>query len=69
MVRFNSTAVRSAEYDAEARVLYLWFRDADAPYGYRDVPEDVFHALSEAESQGTYFREHILDRYEFVPPP
>lgn len=68
MVRFDSTALSRAEYDAEARILYLWFRDAEAPYGYRDVPEEVFDGLCDAESQGSYFREHILDRYEFAPP-
>lgn len=69
MPYFNSTAVRRAEYDTESRVLLLWFRDGTAPYAYRDVPEDVFDDLCDAPSQGQYFRDHILDRYEFSPPP
>ena len=68
MPTFDSTAVRRAEYDAESRVLYLWFRDATKPYSYRGVPEEIFDALCDAESQGQYFRDHILDRYEFSPP-
>jgi hypothetical protein len=68
MPTFDSTAVRRAEYDAETRVLYLWFRDATEPYSYRDVPEEIFDALCDAESQGQYFHDHILDRFEFSPP-
>ncbi|WP_240231443.1 KTSC domain-containing protein [Devosia lacusdianchii] len=68
MVYFDSKAIRRAEYDADARVLYLWFRESSGPYGYRDVPEDVFDSLCAAESQGRFYREQILDRYEYSPP-
>jgi len=68
MVRFDSSAIRRAEYHADERLLQLWFRDDDKPYGYRDVPEDVFDALCAAESQGRYFAGHIRDRYDVMPP-
>ena len=69
MVRFDSSAMWRAEYDADERYLQIWFTDDEQPYGYRDVPEDVFDGLCEAESQGRYFAAYIRDRYETVPPP
>lgn len=69
MPRFDSTAVLRAEYDAESRVLYLWFPDSTGAYGYRDVPEDVFDALCDAPSKGRFFSDHIRDRYDHIPPP
>ncbi len=68
MPRFDSTAVLRGEYDAESRVLQLWFPDSPGPYGYRDVPEDVFDALCDAESKGRFFARHIRDQYELIPP-
>jgi hypothetical protein len=69
MVRFDSSAMWRAEYDPDERYLQIWFTDDKQPYGYRDVPEDVFDGLCEAESQGRYFAAYIRDRYETVPPP
>lgn len=68
MPRFDSSAIARAEYDADAGVLLIWFRNDEQPYAYRAVPEDLFHALCEAESKGRFHREHILDKYEFAPP-
>lgn len=69
MPRFASTAIPRAEYDAAERLLLVWFTGDTAPYGYRDVPEEVFEDLCAAESQGRYFAAHIRDRYEVIPPP
>jgi hypothetical protein len=69
MVRFDSSAMWRAEYDAEERYLLIWFAGDGKPYGYREVPEDVFDGLCAAESQGRFFAAHIRDRYEVVPPP
>ena len=68
MVRFDSSAIWQAKYDADERLLHLWFTGDDKPYGYRDVPEEVFDAFCAAESQGRYFAAHIRDRYEVIPP-
>jgi hypothetical protein len=68
MVRFDSSAIWRAEYDPEERLLQLWFTGDALPYGYRDVPEEVFDELCSAESQGRYFAAHIRDRYEVIPP-
>jgi hypothetical protein len=69
MPRFNSTAIMRAEYDAETLTLRLWFTESGGPYDYRDVPEDIFHGLCDADSQGRYYNQHIRDKYEVVPPP
>lgn len=68
MVRFDSRAMWQATYDADERVLRIWFIGDVKPYGYRDVPEEIFDALCEAESQGRYFADNIRDRYETMPP-
>ena len=68
MVWFTSTAILRAEYDAEARVLTLWFKESGGPYDLHDVPEEVFAELCEAPSQGRYYNKHIRDRYEVSPP-
>ena len=41
MVRFDSSAIWQAKYDANERLLHLWFTGDDKPYGYRDVPEEA----------------------------
>ena len=51
-----------ADYDAGERYLRIWFTGDTQPYGYRDVPEEVFDLLCEAESQGRYFAARIRDR-------
>jgi hypothetical protein len=68
MVRFDSSAMWQADYDADEHLLLIWFTGDDKPYGYRDVPEDVFEELCGADSQGRYFAAHIRDRYEVIPP-
>ena len=68
MVRFDSSAIWRAEYDPEQRLLQLWFTGDALPYGYRDVPEEVFDDLCSADSRGRFFAAHIRDRYEVIPP-
>lgn len=68
MAYFDSSAMWRAEYDADERLLLIWFTDDDKPYSYGDVPEHIFEELCAADSQGRYFAKHIRDRYEAVPP-
>lgn len=69
MVRFDSSAIWRAEYDAEEQYLLLWFTGDTLPYGYRRVPQQVFDDFCAADSQGRHFAAHIRDQYETVPPP
>jgi KTSC domain len=58
----DSSVFRSAGYRADARQLYLRFRDGKV-YRYFDVPEQSYEAFLAAESKGRYFSWHI--RHEF----
>jgi hypothetical protein len=63
----ESSLFTSAAYRAEARQLYLRFRDGKI-YRYFDVPVQVYDAFLAAESKGRYFAGHIRNvfRYERV---
>lgn len=63
MPTFNSSAIRRAEYDPGTRVLKLWFTTSGGPYDYYGVPQHIFDGLCRASSKGTYFNDHIKDRY------
>lgn len=68
MPYFKSTAIERAEYEAESQTLLLWFNGSGGPYAHRHVPEDVFEALCQAPSQGTFYNKHIRDKYDVSPP-
>lgn len=67
MPTFESTAVTRAEYDAQTAVLSLWFTGSGGPYDYFLVPGRVFDGLCRAPSKGTYYNQHIRDRYTSKP--
>lgn len=58
----NSQALASADYDAERRELSITFRSGRT-YTYREVPEDVYEGLVEADSPGAYWRASIKDQF------
>lgn len=60
---FNSSAVKRAEYDPETLRLRLWFPEGK-PYDYCRVPQHIFDGLCSAASKGTFFNNHIRDKYE-----
>ncbi|MFN4209257.1 MAG: KTSC domain-containing protein [Devosia sp.] len=68
MAWFDSEAIARAEYDGEDATLFIWFRGNERPYAYCAVPEEIFHALCDAESKGRFVQEHIIDRYQYAPP-
>ena len=65
---FDSTAIASAGYDADAAVLEIEFGSGGV-YRYLLVPARVWRQLRAAESPGRYFAEKIRDRFpeEWVP--
>lgn len=63
MPYFNSSAIKRAEYDAQSMRLQLWFPEA-GPYSFCRVPQHVFDGLCNARSKGTYYNDHIRDRYQ-----
>ncbi|WP_412033239.1 KTSC domain-containing protein [Nitratireductor aquimarinus] len=63
MPTFSSSAIRRAEYNPATRVLQLWFTESGGPYDYFGVPQHIFDGLCRASSKGTYFNNHIRDRF------
>ncbi|PKP76724.1 MAG: KTSC domain-containing protein [Alphaproteobacteria bacterium HGW-Alphaproteobacteria-3] len=63
MPTFISSAIRRAEYNPNSHVLQIWFVDSGGPYDYFGVPQDIFDGLCRAVSKGTYFNDHIRDRF------
>lgn len=63
MPRFHSTAIARAEYDYTTSTLHLWFVESGGPYDYYGVPLGIYEGLCRASSKGTFFNDHIRDRY------
>ena len=58
---YNSTAIIRAEYNNGS--MQIWFPNS-GPYNFCSVPESVFIGLDQATSKGTYYNDHIRDRYQ-----
>jgi hypothetical protein len=56
----SSSAIARIEW--EAGTLSVWFHES-GKYDYYGVPESVYHAFLAARSKGTFFNDHIRDRY------
>lgn len=63
MPKFVSTAIKRAEYDPEAMRLQLWFPDG-GPYDFCHVPQRIYDGLCSARSKGTFYNNHIRDKYD-----
>jgi len=61
MPHFNSTAIRRAEYNNGS--MQIWFPNS-GPYNFYHVPQSVYGGLLNASSKGTYYNNHIRDRYQ-----
>jgi KTSC domain len=60
MPRVSSSAMYQVEWSAGT--LSIWFHES-GKYDYYRVPESVYLGLLAARSKGTYFNDHIRDRY------
>ena len=54
----SSSLVASVGYDADEEVLEIELQDGKV-YQYRDVPEETYQGLLDADSIGRYFNLHI----------
>lgn len=63
MVTFNSSAISRGEYDAGSMRMILWFTQGNS-YTFCGVPAHVWQGLVSAGSKGTYYNNHIRDRYQ-----
>jgi hypothetical protein len=60
-----SRAIRQIRYDADARKLFVTFRDSGKTYVYFDVPPQVYGGFLAADSHGAFFSERVRDAYRF----
>lgn len=58
----QSSAISRIEHDEQTQTLSIWFKGSRR-YDYYGVPKSVYQALMNASSKGTYFAQHIRDRY------
>lgn len=50
-------------YDRETGTLAVQMKNSSDVYEYREVPEELFRELLDAESKGSFFATKIQDRY------
>lgn len=62
--RVDSTAIRSAGYDRQERVLEIAFRKGGV-YEYHDVSRQRAKAFDDANSKGRYFNRAIRPTYDY----
>ena len=61
---FQSTVIAKAGYNADRRILVLWFYGfPHVGYEYSDVPPKIWDGLVAAHSKGKFYRYNILGTY------
>jgi hypothetical protein len=65
MPEYESSVIRSAQYDQAQRVLEIEF-NSGAVYRYADVPVEEAEAFAAATSKGGYFTSYIRNSYATV---
>jgi hypothetical protein len=61
----SSSNIRAVGYDADTSTLTVEFHGGRV-YRYRGVPASVYRGLMSAASHGSYFHDHIKDRYPTI---
>ena len=67
LIEAESSNITKIGYDPETKTLYVKFKGPlrDGPvWSYADVPQDVYQALTEAQSVGKYFAAAIRPFYK-----
>lgn len=62
----ESSNVAAFGYDVPTRTLALEFKGAGKIYHYKDVPQNIYDGLIEAESRGVYASANITGKFEGV---
>jgi hypothetical protein len=63
MVPVSSSAINAVGYDADTRQMNIEFKQGHT-YTFCGVPESIFNGLLNAQSVGSYYDQHIRDRYQ-----
>jgi hypothetical protein len=62
-----STAIRHMHYKPDKQELSVWFGPDFRRYKYFGVPQTLYEAFSEADSQGQFFNRFIKGRFDCAP--
>ena len=62
MIRVSSSAMVAVGYDPQTRRMRITFSQGHT-YDFCGVPQHVFDGLMRAPSKGSYYNDHIKDRY------
>ena len=63
MIHVNSSAISAIAYDQRTMRMRIRFIQGDT-YDFCGVPAHIFQGLLNARSKGTYYNDHIRDRYQ-----
>ncbi len=64
MISVQSSNILAIGYDPKIRALEVEFRSGSV-YQYSGVPQDVYTALMQAESKGSYLHVNVKGKYPF----
>ncbi|MDB5198641.1 MAG: ATPase protein [Chitinophagaceae bacterium] len=59
-----SSVISTMSYDAATATLRITFVSGMI-YDYKNVPEEIYHALKTSGAKGIYLNQHIKGRYPF----
>lgn len=60
-----SSNIKSIGYDLQAMILEIEFKNGHV-YQYSGVPGNIYQALMNAQSHGTYLHQFVMNRYPYV---
>jgi hypothetical protein len=63
MIPVRSSAIRAIGYEPDTRRMKIAFAEGHS-YDFCRVPQHVYDAFMRASSKGTYYNDHIRDRYQ-----
>ncbi|WP_366523776.1 KTSC domain-containing protein [Nevskia ramosa] len=63
MIRVDSSAIKAVGYDPITSRMTIAFIQGHA-YDFCRVPRYIFEGLLTASSKGSYYNDHIRDRYQ-----
>jgi hypothetical protein len=63
MTPISSSAIEAVGYDPPTGRMRIRFTGGNE-YDFRGVPRHVYQGLMSASSSGTYYNDHIRDRYQ-----
>jgi len=63
MIQVSSSAIKAVGYDSDSNRLFIEFNQGKN-YAFCRVPESIYKSLMSASSKGSYYDEHIKDKYQ-----